>query len=222
MAEQYAKEGHRVCISARRTVLLKQIQQQFPQLVEYETFDVTGTENVFKLETMVEKLGGMDILVYSAGYGNPSRGLDWAIDQKTINTNIYGFTEIVNWAFNYFVKQGYGQIADISSVAATRGGSHAPAYNASKSFQSNYLEGIAIKAKKLKKDISVTCIEPGFVDTKFSKAEKLFWLIPVEKAARQMIRAIEKRRRRVYISRRWWLIAKVMKWSPFWLYRKFG
>lgn len=140
-----------------------------------------------------------------------------------------GFVEIANWCFNYFLKQGYGQLAVISSVAAERGGSHAPAYNASKAFQSSYFEGLSLKVKKMKDPstgsaprISITCIEPGFVDTKMSKSDRIFWLVPVDKAARQIIRAIEKRKRKVFVSRRWWLIACVLKLAPHWLYRRFG
>jgi short-subunit dehydrogenase len=50
----------------------------------------------------------------------------------------------------------------------------------------------------------------------------MFWIVPVDKAARQIISGIEKRKRKIYISRRWFLIAKILKWAPFWLYKKFG
>jgi NADP-dependent 3-hydroxy acid dehydrogenase YdfG len=46
------------------------------------------------------------------------------------DTNVNGFIEIANWAFNYFVQQGYGQLATISSIAANRGSSYSPAYAA--------------------------------------------------------------------------------------------
>jgi short-subunit dehydrogenase len=222
MAELYVEKGYRVGISGRRLELLEEIKHLFPQQVEYECFDVTKTDNIIHLEALINKLGGLDILIISAGTGEPSRELSWGIDKITVDTNVNGFVEIANQAFNFFVKQGYGQLATISSIAAVRGGSHAPAYNASKAFQSSYFEGLAIKAKRLKKEIAVTCIEPGFVDTKMSKSNKLFWVVPVDKAARQIIRAIKKRKRKVYISRRWWLIAKVLKWTPFWLYKRVG
>ena len=222
MAELYAEKKHRIGISGRRMELLQQIKYQFPQLIEYECFDVTGKENISHLNTLVNKLGGMDILVISAGTGEPSKELSWEIDKRTVDTNVNGFIEIANWGFNYFLKQNHGQLVTISSIAALRGGSWAPAYNASKAFQSSYFEGLSIKAKKMQKNISVTCIEPGFVDTKMAKSDGIFWLVPVDKAAKQIIRAIEKKKRKVYISRRWWIIAKLMKWAPFWLYRKIG
>jgi short-subunit dehydrogenase len=223
MAEHYLEKGHLVGITGRRLELLQQIKQQFPQQVEYECIDVTKSENIRHIETLVHKLKGLDILVISAGNGEPSKELDWKIDKTTVDTNVNGFVEIANWAFNYFAKQGHGQLATISSIAAIRGGSDAPSYNASKAFQSNYFEGLSIKAKRLKKNISITCIEPGFVDTPMAKGgDQMFWVVPVDKAARQIIHAIEKCKRKVYISRRWWIVAKILKWAPYWLYKRFG
>ena len=222
IAEHYAKKGCLVGISGRRKHLLDEIEQQFPTQIVTECFDVTGIENIPHLEALVSKLGGLDILVISAGTGEVSKELDWEIDKKTVATNVNGFVEIANWGFNYFAKQGHGSLAVISSIASYRGNSWAPAYSASKAFQSNYFEGLTIKAKRMKLDINVTSIVPGFVNSKMAKGNKKFWVVPVDKAAKQIIRAIQMKKRKVYISQRWWIIAKIMKWMPYWLYSKLG
>ena len=222
MAELYIEKGNMVGITGRRADLLEQIRQQFPKQVEYECFDVREKENTSHLRALADKLGGLDILVISAGTGETSKDLNLEIDKRTVETNVNGFVEIANWAFNFFANQGHGHLVTISSIAAERGSSYAPAYSASKSFQNNYFEGLAIKARRLKKNVTVTCIEPGFVKTKMAQSDRLFWVVPVDKAVKQIIRAIEKRKRKVYISRRWWIIAKLMKWMPYWLYRKMG
>ncbi|HUR65388.1 MAG TPA: SDR family NAD(P)-dependent oxidoreductase [Chitinophagaceae bacterium] len=220
MAELYIEKGAYTGVTGRRRDLLEEIKNQFPQQTEYECFDVTGTNNISHIESLVSRMGGLDILIISAGTGEPSKDLTWDIDRTTVDTNVKGFTEIANWGFNYFIKQGHGQLANISSIAAVRGGSWAPAYNASKAFQSSYFQGLALKASKLNRKVFVTTVEPGFVATKMAKSHKLFWVVPVDKAARQIIRAIEKKKRRVYISRRWWIIAKILGWTPHWLYKK--
>jgi short-subunit dehydrogenase len=51
---------------------------------------------------------------------------------------------------------------------------------------------------------------------------KMFWVVPVEKAAKQIIRAIERKKRKAYISRRWWIVAKLMRWMPFFIYKRIG
>ena len=55
-----------------------------------------------------------------------------------------------------------------------------------------------------------------------AKGNKQFWVAPVEKAARQIFKAINYKKRRVYITRRWWLIAKLMKLMPYTIYKKFA
>ncbi|MDP4262946.1 MAG: SDR family NAD(P)-dependent oxidoreductase [Bacteroidota bacterium] len=222
MAELYIRRDYKVGITGRRLELLEEIKQQFPQQVEFARFDITQPGSIAHLEMLVSKLDGLDILVISAGTGEPSKELSREIDKTTIDTNVNGFAEIANWAFNFFVKQGFGQLVTISSIAANRGNSQAPAYSASKAFQSIYFEGLAIKAAKLKKDIIVTCIEPGFVGSKMAKSDNLFWVVPVDKAARLITRAIDKKKRKAYISKRWWIIAKLLRWIPYQVLKKFG
>ena len=222
MAEHYAEKENIVGITGRRNELLEEIKNLHAGKIETECFDVTGNDNISKLNSLIKKIGGLDILIYSSGIGEVSKELDWKLDKMIVDTNVNGFVEIANWAFNYFVKQGFGRMAVISSIAANRGNSWSPAYSASKAFQSNYFEALAIKAKRMRKDIGITCIEPGFVATKMAKGNKLFWVVPLEKATKQMITAIEKKKRKVYVSKRWWLMAVLMRLAPFWLYRKFG
>ncbi|HEX4850752.1 MAG TPA: SDR family NAD(P)-dependent oxidoreductase, partial [Puia sp.] len=169
----------------------------------------------------IQKMEGLDLLIYNAGYGEISQEVDWKIDKTTVNTNVAGFIEIIDHAYNYFRKQGYGQLATTSSIASARGSSHAPAYSASKAFQSVYFEGLHIKLKKKNSSIFVTDIQPGFVDTKMAKG-KTFWVSSPSKAAEQIVDAIEKKKWRVYITHRWWLVAKVLKWMPDFVYHKFG
>jgi short-subunit dehydrogenase len=222
MTELYAKKGYKIGITGRRKELLDEIQHNFPSQIQTECFDITGNQNTMQLENLVKKLGGLDILVISAGGGDISKELDWQLDKLTVDTNVNGFVEIANWGFNYFIKQNHGSLATISSIASLRGNSWAPAYSASKAFQSNYFEGLSIKAARMKKDISVTCIEPGFVDTHMAKGDKKIWVIPVEKAARRIIAAIEKKKRKSYLSIRWWFVAKLLKLLPYWLLKKIG
>jgi short-subunit dehydrogenase len=222
MAEIYAGQGNYVGATGRRNYLLDELKQQYPDQVETECFDITGNENISRLESLIKKLGGLDLLIISAGIGEPSKKLRWELDKLMIDTNVNGFAEIANRAFNFFEKQNSGHLVTISSIAAIRGSSYAPAYSASKSFQSNYFEGLSIKVKKMEKNIFITCIEPGFVKTKMAKGKNRFWEVPVDKAARQIINAIKKKKKKAYISRRWWLIAKFMKWAPYWLYKMLG
>src|SRR5689334_24867205 len=98
MAELYAEQGHHVGITGRRSELLQEIKQRLPEKIEYECFDVTGNENISHIQSLMEKLGGLDILVISAGNGETSKDLNWEIDKTTVDTNVNGFVEMANWA----------------------------------------------------------------------------------------------------------------------------
>lgn len=222
IACKYVANENKVGITGRRENLLNELKKKYPDQIFVSAFDVMSGNNQQKIKNLIEELGGLDLLMFNAGYGDASKELNFEIENATTKTNVNGFVEIVNYAFNYFVQQGYGQIAITSSVAGVRGNGWAPAYSASKAFMSNYAEGLNIKAKKLKKDIVITDIRPGFINTKMAKGNKQFWVIKKEKAAIQIINAIQKRKRVAYISRRWWLIAQIMKLMPYAVYRRIG
>lgn len=216
----YAARGEQVAITGRREALLKDIQQQYPNRIIARPFDATAPDNRDQLESLVAELGGLDLFIYNAGYGAVSKELDWFNERATTETNVHGFLALVHYVFTYFCLQGRGQIALISSVAALRGNSWAPAYSASKAFMSNYAEGLQMKAARMNKDIVITDIRPGFVNTKMSGGNQRFWMSSPQKAARQIMTAIDRKKRIAYITRRWWIIAQVMKLLPYTLYRR--
>src|SRR6188508_405605 len=113
MAELYAAAGNIVGITGRRKELLDEIENMYPGKIKTECFDVTGNENIERVTALIQKIGGLDVLVYSSGIGELSKGLDWEIDKLTVETNVKGFIEITSWSFNYFLNQGYGRMAVI-------------------------------------------------------------------------------------------------------------
>jgi short-subunit dehydrogenase len=227
LARLFVREGDRVGVTGRRCHLLDDLQKEFPSQIATECFDVMGNENIAHLESLIKKINGLDLLIYNSGYGEVSESLDWKIDRQTTLTNVIGFVEIVNYTFNYFVEQNTGQIAATSSIAATRENSQAPAYSASKAYMSLYMGGLFLKARRIKKgdpkiNIAITDVQPGFVNTKMAKGKGRFWEASVEKAARQIFKAIQKKNRKVYITRRWVLIAWLLKWMPHFILKRFA
>ncbi|MBT3209372.1 MAG: SDR family NAD(P)-dependent oxidoreductase [Bacteroidetes bacterium] len=208
-------KNYKVGITGRRTNLLVELKNENPKNFAIQAFDITDINNISKhLEKLVDKLGGLDLLIISSGIGNINDNLDFELEKQTIDTNILGFTAIADWAFNYFDNQKFGHLVAISSIGGLRGNWQAPAYNASKAFQINYLEALRQKSKKLKTKIIISDIRPGFVDTNMAKGEGLFWVSSVNKAAKQIFRAIKNKRKIVYITKRWRLIAILLKSLP--------
>jgi short-subunit dehydrogenase len=222
MARLYAGEGHLVGATGRRQELLYSLQLEYPNQVITECFDVTAAGATHHLESLTRKMGGLDILVYSAGWGEIMDSLDWAVDKGTVDVNVNGFLEAIHYAWRIFTGQGHGHLVTLSSIASIRGNRHSPAYSASKAFQSTYFEGLTIKARRMAIPLYLTDVQPGFVDTKMAKGPGQFWVAPPQKAARQIIRAIEQKRWRVYVTHRWWIIAKIAKWIPSFIYHRLG
>lgn len=221
LAKLFVQHDCIVGATGRRKELLETLELEYPGKIFTECFDVTGEQNLHHLNSLIARMDGLDIFIYNSGYGEPSPELEWEIDKQTTLINVNGFVQMANYVFNYFVKQGNGQLAGTSSIASIRGSGWAPAYSASKAFMSNYLEGLSMKAYKIKKEIYVTDIQPGFVKTKMAKGHGQFWVSSVEMASHQIFNAIQKKKRRVYISKRWWLIAKLLKILPYSLLKKF-
>ena len=219
LAMLLAENDYKVGITGRKTKLLDELKNTNPNSFLIKTFDVIDTKtSIEKLEELTSELGGLDLLILSSGIGDLNETLNFEIERKVIDLNVTGFTNIVDWTFNYFEKQEFGHLVAISSVAGIRGSRQAPSYNATKSYQINYLEGLRQKSTKSKKPISVTDIRPGLVDTVMAKGEGLFWVMPVEKVAKQIFKAIENKNKVVYVTKRWGLIGRLLKIMPRFIY----
>lgn len=217
-----AKNNYSVGIAGRRKVLLEEVSGRQPGSYFIELIDVTNLDNLVQnLDALKNKLGGLDLLIFCSGIGDLNDQLDFDIEQQTIATNVSGFTCVADWAFNQFKNQQTGHLVAITSVGGLRGSRHAPAYNASKAYQINYLEGLRQKAVQLHSKIIITDVRPGFVDTAMAKGEGLFWVSSVEKAAQQIFCAIKRKRKIVYVTKRWKLIGSILKRIPRVVYDRF-
>jgi short-subunit dehydrogenase len=221
LAEILVEKGYLVGITGRRQELLAEIKTQNPTQFITQPMDVTDlSATTAQLEALRQELGGLDLLILSSGTGDLNPQLSMAIEKQTIQTNVLGFTNVVDWAFTYFEQQKHGHLVAISSIAGVRGGGLAPAYNASKAYQINYLEGLRQKAAKLPIQLVITDIRPGLVNTEMAKGDKLTWVMPVHKIAKQIMRAINSKKHVVYVSKRWGLMARLLKILPNSMYEK--
>ena len=74
------------------------------------------------LASFIEKMGGIDLVVISAGIGDINDDLKWSLEYETIRTNVTGFTALANVAIHHFLKKGSGHLVCISSIARTAWG----------------------------------------------------------------------------------------------------
>jgi short-subunit dehydrogenase len=221
LTEILVGEGYVVGITGRREEILQTIQAAYSGRVFTQKMDVQDLSAIESIcDQLVHQIGGLDLLIISAGIGEENSGLNFEIENKVIKTNIQGFTCVADWAMRYFKVQGYGHLVNISSIAGIRGNGIAPSYNASKAYQINYLEGLRINTKEYGSSITVADVRPGFVDTAMAKGDGLFWVAPIEKAAKQIFDAIKQKKNIVYITKRWRLIGYILKLLPYSVLKK--
>lgn len=214
--------GYTIGATGRRINLLQSLQEEYAGKLFVRRMDVQDISAIpVDCNTLVEQMGGIDLFIICAGIGEGNKKLDFLIENEVIKTNIQGFTCLADWSMHFFKKQGYGHIVNISSIAGIRGNGIAPSYNASKAYQINYLEGLRINANKSNGSILVTDIRPGFVDTDMAKGNGMFWVASAEKAAKQIFTAILQKKKVAYITKRWRLIAILLRIIPYSLYKKF-
>ena len=76
LAELLLSDGWMRGIAARRTERLEEIQNKSPQQVIAQKLDVTKPEATQQLRQLIEKLGGMDLFIYSVGIGKRNPDLE--------------------------------------------------------------------------------------------------------------------------------------------------
>ena len=220
LAHELNRAGWRLALLARRRERLEVVRRALaPETIVHE-LDVTQRDAAVIFEQLLERIGGADLVIISAGTGHNNPNLRWELDADTVDVNVLGFMAMAHVSMRHFFSRGRGHLVGISSIAALRGNA-AAAYAASKAFQSVYLDGLRHLAGQRGRAIVVTEVQPGAVDTAMLKphrpipalVRRLFVASP-EKAARQIVRAIRKRRAHAYITGRYALVALVLKLLP--------
>ncbi len=208
-------DGYTVAITGRRAEKLAELKATNPDKYiskQHDATDVKATDVVF--QEVIEEMGTIDLVVYSSGVGGPNYDLEWEKEVPTIATNVTGAVKVFGLAYNLFKEQGHGHLVGISSIAGVRGNRHVPCYFASKAFMNSYLESLWMKAQRTKKaKIYVTDIVPGFVETKMATGDT-FWKAPLDKAAKQVFSAIQRKKKKAYITKRWRLVAILVRIAP--------
>jgi short-subunit dehydrogenase len=95
------------------------------------------------------------------------------------------------------------------------------AYSASKAAVITLLESLRLDLHPL--GIRVTTLCPGFVDTPLvanHDRRVLRFVLTVEQAAERIARAIEQGRAEYWFPWQTWLMARIARLLPFWLYRQ--
>jgi 3-oxoacyl-[acyl-carrier protein] reductase len=176
VARAFATAGDRVALhyGSRQSAAL-QVKASLPG----EGHVVTGADlaDPDAVHHMVEEaaaaLGGIDVLVNNAGVYEPHAAAETTYEEwqdawrHTLAVNLVGAAN-VTWCVLRHMGPG-GRIVNVASRGAFRGEPNHPAYGASKAGLIAFGQSLARALGE--RQISVTAVAPGFVETEMAAAE---------------------------------------------------
>ena len=222
LAKHMVNEGAKVALAARRLDRLESIARRLNELKGESgsdelalavSCDVTDLDSVERcVQSVIERWGRLDVVVANAGFGvtGTIERLTVADYQRQFDTNIFGVINTLKVALPHLSEQ-QGRAVIIGSVNGHVALAANSAYAMSKFAVRALAQSLWVEWQS--KQVSVTLIEPGFVDSEIRKVNNRgvyrehakdpvpSWMImPAPKAARHINRAIYKRKREAVIT----------------------
>jgi len=145
---------------------------------------------------------------------------DMAETRAMIETNLTGAISVLERFAATFEDRGSGFMGVLSSVAGERGKQSNYIYGATKAGLTCYLEGLRVRLYK--SNVTVTTIQPGFVDTAMTYGLPLPGPLVAtpERAGKAIFRAVSRGRDVVYVPFFWRYIMMIIRCIPRWQFKK--
>ena len=166
MVERFAKSGAKVVIWDKDKDLIDSLD--LPDNVSAVQTDVTSYDSVENsVNETIEKNNSIDILVNNAGIAGPSfKTWEYPIDQwqNVVDIDLTGVFYCCRAVTPHMIKNNYGRIVNIASIAGKEGNPNAMQYSAAKA-------GVIALTKSLGKELSdkniaVNCVTPAAAKTR--------------------------------------------------------
>jgi decaprenylphospho-beta-D-erythro-pentofuranosid-2-ulose 2-reductase len=166
-------------------------------------------------------LGGFETVIVTAALFASQEALEADIEltRRLVTVNYANTVVFCEHARKRLLARGGGRLVVFSSVAGDRGRKPVILYGSSKAGLTRYLEGLDHKFHSA--GLAVTCVKPGFVKTGMTEGLKPppFAGEP-EGVARDVVRALDKRRPMLYTPGMWALVMLIIRWLPRFVMRK--
>ncbi len=165
ITERFIESGARVLIWDKDTEYLNKVDLKNIQKIEVDVSNYKSVENAFA-ESLTHE-NKIDILINNAGIAGPNfKTWDYPLEewQKVIDIDLTGVFYCCKTIVPHFIKNNYGRIVNISSIAGKEGNPNAMPYSAAKA-------GVIALTKSLGKElaennISVNCVTPAPAKTR--------------------------------------------------------
>lgn len=171
-AKLLADAGAKVIITGRDMERLEEAAKYTgaePFLFDISKFD-TIEESA---KQIIEKLGGIDVLINNAGIGEFKRleNVELADLEKVFATNVFGLALLSKEMSKIFMKQNSGNIINIASTAASKGFEGGTIYVGSKFALKGMTQCWQAELRKF--NVRVVLINPSEVTTAFNNESRM-------------------------------------------------
>jgi 3-oxoacyl-[acyl-carrier protein] reductase len=171
-------------INAEQLCELEKIVAEAGQTVVTKCVDITKSDELATvLETLASEHGGIGILVNNAGITRDKLMMQMKDEDfdSVINVNLRAAFMATTFALRSMVRNKFGRIINMSSVAGVMGQAGSSNYAASKAALIGMTKSVAREVGK--KNVTANCIAPGFIMTEMTA------VLPdaVKDAAKQII-----------------------------------
>jgi NAD(P)-dependent dehydrogenase (short-subunit alcohol dehydrogenase family) len=169
IALAFAERACPVTLAARDEPRLRELASEIKRMGGTSLIaptDVTVADQIQRMvDRTVAELGRIDILVNNAGILILKKVIDTTPKEwdRTLDTNLKAVFLTAKAVLPHMMKQKYGQIITIASIAGKRSGRLHGAYSASKFGVLGFTEALASEVKE--HNIRVNAVNPGMVDT---------------------------------------------------------
>jgi len=219
LARHYASQGATLGLLARRADALAALAATIaPAPCATYVGDVRDAVALrAAADNFMSRFGTPDIVIANAGI---SRGTltnfsaDNAVFRAVLDTNVLGLVHAFQPFLAAMLAARGGRLVGIASVAGLRGLPGAAAYSASKAAAISYLESLRVETYGTGVEVLTLC--PGYIDTPMTAKNpyRMPFLLPADKAAQLIARAIERRRRFCVLPWQMALLSGVFRWLP--------
>lgn len=227
LALQYARQGWRLALVARRTDIIKTwispygIREDSYYLYDADVTDADGMASM--AQACIATQGVPDVVVANAGISigvDTAQRADLDVMARILATNVLGVAATFSPFIRVMTARGSGVLVGIGSVAGIRGLPGHGGYCASKAAVISYCE--SLRGELRASGVQVVTICPGYIATPLTQnnSYKMPFLMSAEDFAAQAVRAIEARVSYRVIPWQMGIVAKVLRLLPNWLFDK--
>lgn len=168
LARGLASRGYDLILVARSEDKLRLLKEELKCKVKIEVMDLSVEENLYKL---YEKYSGkVNFLINNAGFGAFGEFASTNLDNELnmIDLNIRSVHILTKLFLEDFIKQDYGRILNVASIAAFEPGPLMATYYATKSYVYNLTMAIYEELRRKKSNVKVSVLCPGPTKTLFN------------------------------------------------------